>query len=165
MRHIVPYLKLFYDTAKYFRGNIEIAILEIGVGRGHSTNHFLSGISSRKNKKGMLYSIDVTPQCKDRVKAPLTQFWRFIFGDSTVKETMDHLRGIEFDVLLIDGNHLYSIVREDFENYVPLVKSGGLVFMHDVLVPRYGVKDFWKEITMPKAILPLSGAGLGVINT
>lgn len=168
MRHILPYLKLFYDTARYFRGNVEIAILEIGVGRGYSTNQFLTGISDRKRKKGMLYSIDITSQCRTRVKGDLTRYWRFIQGNSTLKETrdilMDQQQQCQFDVLLIDGAHDYESVKIDFEYYVPLVKTGGLIFMHDVLVPRYGVKDLWGEITMPKAILPLSGAGLGIIN-
>jgi hypothetical protein len=36
-----------------------------------------------------------------------------------------------FDFIFIDGDHTYDAVSQDFELYLPKVKKGGLIFMHD----------------------------------
>jgi cephalosporin hydroxylase len=59
------------------------------------------------------------------------------------------LRGAWIDVLHIDGDHSYVGVRADYAEYSPLVRSGGLVLIHDVLNirdPRVDVPRFWAEI-------------------
>ena len=35
------------------------------------------------------------------------------------------------DFLFLDGDHLYSAVRRDFEDWLPKVKAGGVVLIHD----------------------------------
>jgi hypothetical protein len=47
--------------------------------------------------------------------------------------------------------------------YVPLVKSGGLIFMHDITNKNEGVKDFWPEITLPKIAYNFGKAAGGVV--
>ncbi len=46
----------------------------------------------------------------------------------------------EYDLLLIDGDHSYDGVRQDFENYAPLVRKGGIILFDD-----YAVSE-WPEI-------------------
>ena len=55
-------------------------------------------------------------------------------------------RGI--DHLHIDGAHNYESVSEDYRDYAPLVNSGGLIQMHDVLNnrPGMGVVALWSEV-------------------
>jgi hypothetical protein len=43
-----------------------------------------------------------------------------------------------FDFIFIDGDHTYDAVFQDFEMYLPKVKKGGLVFMHDSRMNRGG---------------------------
>lgn len=43
-----------------------------------------------------------------------------------------------FDFIFIDGDHTYDAVYQDFELYLPKVKTGGLVFMHDSRMNRGG---------------------------
>lgn len=50
------------------------------------------------------------------------------------------------DLLHIDGLHTYEAVKEDFEKWLPKVRRGGIILMHDVKVERFGVKDFWEEL-------------------
>jgi hypothetical protein len=45
-----------------------------------------------------------------------------------------------FDWVYIDGNHLYSFVRQDLELFDPKVKDGGLIAGDD-----YGVTGWWKD--------------------
>lgn len=43
-----------------------------------------------------------------------------------------------FDFIFIDGDHTYDAVLEDFKMYLPKVKKGGLVFVHDSRMNRGG---------------------------
>jgi len=36
-----------------------------------------------------------------------------------------------FDFIFIDGDHAYEAVRKDFEDWLPLLASGGYVSFHD----------------------------------
>ena len=50
------------------------------------------------------------------------------------------------DLLHIDGRHLYEDVKEDFENWVPMVKDGGWVWLHDTQVKsrNFGIYKYFK---------------------
>jgi predicted O-methyltransferase YrrM len=54
------------------------------------------------------------------------------------------------DFLFIDGDHSYAGVRQDFVQYAPLVRPGGLIAFHDVatVAPEIGVgvPQFWQEV-------------------
>jgi predicted O-methyltransferase YrrM len=50
------------------------------------------------------------------------------------------------DFLFIDGGHALDIVRKDIENYVPLVKSGGIVVFHDFSSECGVPTAVWEEI-------------------
>jgi hypothetical protein len=50
-----------------------------------------------------------------------------------------------YDVLLIDGDHSYEGVKADWDNYMPMVLPGGLVILHDIENPRFGVGRLWQE--------------------
>ena len=53
-----------------------------------------------------------------------------------------------YDFLFIDGDHTYDSVRQDWDNYSPMVRGGGIIALHDIL-PRegYGVSRLWEQIT------------------
>jgi len=40
------------------------------------------------------------------------------------------------DLIFIDGDHSYGAVLEDLQTWIPHVKSGGIVLMHDYFFPR-----------------------------
>ena len=60
------------------------------------------------------------------------------------------LGNFDIDFLFIDGDHSYEGVKKDFEMYSPLVRSGGIIALHDIVPgpPEYvgGVPKFWKEV-------------------
>lgn len=60
------------------------------------------------------------------------------------------LAGRKIDVLFIDGDHSYAGAKHDFLQYSPLVRSGGLIGLHDILPNRYDpdiqVARLWEEI-------------------
>jgi len=62
------------------------------------------------------------------------------------------IMGDDVDLLFIDGEHTYEVVKSDYNNYGSLVRPGGLIMFHDTQSiarsPRsapYGckVKQFW----------------------
>jgi predicted O-methyltransferase YrrM len=83
-----------------------------------------------------------------------TQTLKLVRGDSHDRRTLalvtDIFRQETVDFLLIDGDHSYDGVQQDFQWYSPLVRPGGFVALHDIVpgperlvgaVPR-----FWNEI-------------------
>jgi predicted O-methyltransferase YrrM len=77
-----------------------------------------------------------------------------IRGNSHSAETKDRVLGVlagdRLDYLFIDGDHTYAGVKQDFEMYSPLVRSGGIVAFHDIAEnprdSRCEVVNFWNEI-------------------
>jgi len=70
--------------------------------------------------------------------------------ESTLNKLQYILKNQKIDFLFIDGDHRYEGVKTDFEMYFPLVRSGGLIALHDI-VHHKGRKDvqvdrFWNEI-------------------
>ena len=64
------------------------------------------------------------------------------------EEALQRFEDGSVDLLHIDGSHQYESVKKDFENWLPKLKKGGLILIHDILVERedYGVKKFWEEL-------------------
>jgi len=162
----MKYSGIFLEMARVFRRGTNIVILEIGVDiSARSTRAFLKGLGMRR-KKGTLYSIDIIDY-ENRVKktcGELSENWVFLHGDSKDIE-WDQNRLI--DILFIDGDHHYPMVKADYEKYEPFVKKGGLILLHDVTTPPkrvLGVNRLYHEIKYPKIILNFDSMGLGIIT-
>jgi len=139
-------------------------ILEIGVGsKAQSTKVFLSAL--KENNKGKLTSIDIDTRRRlyESIENEFGDYWKMIIGDSHRQDIYEKIKDIEFDLIFIDGDHSYEGVKKDFEMYVPLLKDGGLILMHDTVNRREGVKDFWQEIKYPKINLEFGKSHKGVI--
>lgn len=74
--------------------------------------------------------------------------------NSHLISTQEHIKEIigttPVDFLFIDGDHTYEGVKKDFEMYSPLVKEGGVIAFHDIVVhppeKNCDVHKFWEEI-------------------
>jgi len=94
---------------------------------------------------------DSNMQIFESFGVPKQQNIHLVRGDShsskTIKMVNDILNGDKLDFLFIDGDHSYKGIKQDFEMYSPLVKKGGIISMHDiVLTERNEVPIFWNEI-------------------
>ena len=70
----------------------------------------------------------------------------------------------QIDILHIDGFHSYEAVKNDFEKWSKFVPDYGVILFHDTDShdTRFGVKQFFQELDMPKH--ELSGfQGLGIV--
>jgi len=70
--------------------------------------------------------------------------------DATLEKCRLRLKGTPIDFLFIDGDHSYEGVKKDFQMYKALVRKGGMVAFHDIVMhpPAEGcaVHTFWNEI-------------------
>lgn len=71
--------------------------------------------------------------------------------DFVIQDRLEQvLDGLMVDFLFIDGDHTYKGVKQDFEDYSPYVRSGGLIAFHDVIdhpkVENCDVNRLWDEI-------------------
>lgn len=83
-------------------------------------------------------------------------------ADSRSSEAQEFVRAwlgdSQLDFLFIDGDHSLAGVSSDFRNYTPLVRSGGLIALHDIVgdyLTRHGVDTgfrvgevpvFWEQL-------------------
>jgi hypothetical protein len=103
-------------------------VLELGVRGGNSTAALLAGVETRG---GILWSVDVDSSCGD-VFAGHPQ-WRFVCASSLDEATIhDAGLGEHIDVLFVDTLHTFDHVKAELETWVPKVRTGGRILVHDV---------------------------------
>jgi predicted O-methyltransferase YrrM len=77
---------------------------------------------------------------------------KLIAADSHKKETVKEVEKLgPFDFIFIDADHTYKGAKTDFDNYMPLLKDGGIMVLHDVVKhgkhhPDVDVDMLWAEI-------------------
>lgn len=84
------------------------------------------------------------------------QTMHLLRADSHAFETFHQVRqllgGREVDVLFIDGDHTYAGAKHDFDQYKSLVRSGGLIALHDIAENRWDqsvqVDRLWSELKL-----------------
>jgi cephalosporin hydroxylase len=107
-------------------------IVEIGCHAGFSTLHLAKAI--RMNGNGKLLSFDLdTSNAKERIKrANLCSVVEFVEGNSAV---MGHQMLCSLseciDILFIDGDHTRRGCVRDIRVFLPFLKKGGLLVLHD----------------------------------
>lgn len=96
-------------------------------------------------------------------------------NSSTLSKIKAILGGRKVDFLFIDGDHTLRGVKKDFEMYSSLVRSDGIIALHDI-VPSHpagvvGVPKFWSEIRDHYKHVEIvkdwnqGGRGIGILTT
>jgi cephalosporin hydroxylase len=114
---IVDHLPRLYDEA--CRDNV--TVIELGVRGGNSTAAFMAAAELHD---GHVWSVDIN-ECS----GPWGKRWTFIQGDDMDPEVIAQLP--ECDVLFVDSSHHYEHTLAELKAYVPKVKDGGVVLLHD----------------------------------
>lgn len=116
--------------------------LEIGVAAGGTTsiiNHFFAPekmvlIDDNKHHKAHL-----RPGILADVKR------EEIIGNSRDQVVIEKALG-DYDLMVIDGDHLYEGVKADIDNYSPMLSENGFLILHDSALPQWGVPRAVKEL-------------------
>lgn len=119
-------------------------IVEIGIKEGGN----LKVLSSHLAEDGLAVGIDPRqeiPWKMDDAKCPV----HHIKKDSHLPETVEDLKvllgGRPIDVLFIDGDHSKAGMLQDYYDYAPLVRKGGIIAVHDIYYLEE-VTAAWKEV-------------------
>lgn len=123
--------------------------LEIGVAAGGTTriiHHFLKPetivlIDDNKHPKAHL-----RPYILDKIQR------EEIIGDSRDPRTKDGLGTKVFDLMFVDADHSYEGVKADLENYLPYLRTGGFVALHDSIMPMFGIARKVQELKTDKRV-------------
>lgn len=101
-----------------------------------------------------------------RRRETLDERSRFIVADSLSRVAMrEATTHGPYDFLHVDGNHDYWAVRNDWEAYSGLVRSGGAVALHDLLTP--GVSRLVSEIErtyIVRRVVHSTHVGLAIVE-
>lgn len=147
-------------------------VLEIGCDAGGTTwaimesgaTHFGIDLPGERYSSGLAFAANDTSN--------------MVFGDSHLKETRKKLNDMlplipeaPIDILIIDGDHTYSGVQQDFYMYSAFCR--GIVIFHDVCEhsdESVGVRKFFEKIKGQYTHLtyeaePYDWGGLGFIET
>lgn len=69
---------------------------------------------------------------------------------ATKASLLGWLEGRSVDLLMIDGDHSTRGVADDFSDYAPLVRAGGMIVFHDIVehLPHLevGVRRIWMKL-------------------
>jgi len=97
-----------------------VTVIELGVRGGNSTAAFLDAAELHD---GHVWSVDIDPCGGEHHR------WTFIQGDDMDPEIIAQLP--DCDVLFVDTSHYFRHTLDELEAYVPKVKAGGVVLLHD----------------------------------
>jgi cephalosporin hydroxylase len=135
---IVDWLPVLHDTVMTYP---KAAVIELGVRTGNSTAALLA---AAEWVDGHVWSVDVAaPRVPDWWQS--TGRWTLQVGhdlDPAVLAAMPE----RCDVLFIDTSHHYDHTLAELRAYVPRVRPGGTVLMHDTELER---PDGWTGISYP----------------
>jgi len=149
-------------------------IVELGVDYGYSTFVFGNTLQRNKEKKNIIGVITGIDLFMGDEHAGLRNTQDFVLGK--IKEynlsqiVIQHADFTQFsklwskpiDILHIDGLHTYEAVKQDFTNWSPFVRKNGIILFHDVAIPEFGIRDFFKELTDGYRLYFVQSAGLGI---
>lgn len=101
-------------------------VIELGTRTGVSTIAWLYGLQGR----GRLTSIDID----SRPAIGDYEHWTFIQGDDMNPDIIAQLDPAE--IVFIDTSHFYEHTKAELAAYLPLVKPGGRIVLHDTQLRR-----------------------------
>lgn len=106
----------------------QVTVLELGVRSGNSTSAFLS---AAEENGGHVWSMDTEPPGVP-ARWHDSHLWTFIQGDDMAGDVPSS--PFMYDIVFIDTSHHYEHTLAELRKYVPLVKPGGTVLLHDTLL-------------------------------
>lgn len=126
-----------------------VRIIELGVRGGvhggNSTCAFLAGIGHAASG-GRLWSADILDPDIPGYWRELP-YWKLMVADALSPEALGFFPE-EADILFSDTSHLYDQVYGELEAYVPRIRPGGVILVHDTHTP--GTDQAWPDV--PRAL-------------
>lgn len=130
---IAPCIRAILESGQLIR-----AYLEAGVAAGGTTfllNHFFH--------PKIIVLVDDGAHWKAPLRAEILKDvpHTFIKGNSHAPEIVGQVAEVspDFDLIIVDAGHAYDAVKVDTEAYLPMLRAGGFLVLHDSALPEWGV--------------------------
>ena len=154
----LPEVIWFYRHVENIKPKV---IVEIGIKEGGN----LKVLSTHLDKDGLAVGIDPRqeiPWAMDDTECEIHHIKKNSHLPETVEELKALLKGREIDVLFIDGDHSKEGMLQDFYDYSPLVRSGGIIAVHDIYYLT-DVTAAWQEVPGSQRFeSPRSDSNIGI---
>lgn len=128
------------ELTKGLRGRATVKGIEIGIGNGDRVHTFCAFDKVRHtgidNMKG---DGDHVPT-DEKVKELESAYPNFFFIKSDSVKAADKFEDEKYDYVFIDGGHEYEQVKADYHAYLPKIKEGGFILLHDSRADE-GIRD------------------------
>lgn len=138
VNHLPRFVKMVHDLNAQH-------VIELGTRSGVSTVAWLYAL---EKTGGKLTSIDIDPV------PPIGDYphWVFIQSDDLNPDIVASLDSA--DIIFIDTSHLYEQTVKELHTYLPLVKNGGVLVLHDTeLAMPMGASFAEPQYPVKKAVL------------
>ena len=168
-----PHLHFAFDLVALLRPRL---LVELGVDRGESYFAFCQSATEHKtatrcfavdtwkgDEQAGQYDETTFTQVAEHNRAHYENFSTLL--RCTFDEAVEKFSDASIDVLHLDGLHSEDAVRHDLQNWLPKLRPGGLLLMHDVAVRNrgFGVWKVWDELQERGRSYEFNdGPGLGI---
>lgn len=140
-------------------------IVEIGIKEGGN----LKILSTLLPEEGLAIGIDPRKEIPWKMNDAKCKV-SHIAGDShskdTIKKLVMLLKGQKIDLLFIDGDHSYQGMLQDFKDYSPFVRDGGIIAIHDIYYLEEVInawRDLPVETTKYESLRTHDNIGIGFV--
>lgn len=120
----------------------DVKVIELGVRSGNSTAAFLAAAQAWN---GEVWSVDVAIPAVPGYWHSLP-YWHLLVADDTAPEAVASCPD-DADVLFIDTSHYYDHTMAELRLYVPKVRPGGTVLMHDTKAADTRFGHGWPDVS------------------
>ena len=119
--------------------------LEIGVAAGGTTYHIHHFFQPDEI---VLIDDNMHPKAPLRAEILRGIEYKEIIGKSGSDAVKKEIAGLDmqYDLIVIDGDHSYEGVKSDVENYLHWLDEGGFMLFHDSALPDWGVTAVVAEL-------------------
>ncbi len=168
-----PHLYFGYDLVATLQPRV---VVELGVDRGESFFAFCQ--SAIENKTGTrCFGVDTwrgdqhAGGYDDTTFAQVSAYNRANYESfstlirASFDEALEQFEPESIDLLHIDGLHTENAVRHDIESWMPKVRPGGIILLHDIDVRSkdFGVWKVWEDVQSDGRSWTFhDGPGLGI---
>ena len=136
-------------------------IVDLGAGSGTTALAAFAGVSGQRVA---LTTVDAEESQLDWARAAVANAGRADQWQALLSDSADASVGFDdnsVDLLLIDTSHTYEQTSKELAAWLPKVRSGGGIWLHDYLGEYPGVGEALEEVVGQLTLYKVQGLGWG----